>query len=203
MVNDKFDIDSYYGEGIPFREGWGMKKVRLFTKVKCGYWFDNVYDFDEISMRVRHLLQNKAYQPGKPTKEVQELDPFLWEEFTGKIEKARQFAYDTFREYGVNEPESHFLSIKFARRIISEFRLQLFIQFGGKETKKEFENTALRNAINMLDGRFMMMSVYDQYLFSKLAASPELADFRKAAALETAREIIEETGAILHAKLTM
>ncbi len=193
----------FYGVGIPFQEGWTLDDVEKITRARYEFWLDDVYDYDQINGNTKFILLGKKGYEGLMEDQVSDLDPFLWEEFTGKVEEARQFVFESYLAYGINEPESHFLAVKFAESVISKFRLQLFIEFGGKETKKEFEATHLRNAINVLWHRFKQMKVFDQYLFTKEAASEEMAEFRKQAAIETSRVIIEETGAILHAKLTL
>ena len=65
------------------------------------------------------------------------------------------------------------------------------------------EKTALRNAINYLDGRFQMMKVSTKYLWTKEAVDDMVADFCRETAIETANILAEETGAILHAKLML
>ncbi len=193
----------FYGVGIPFQDGWSLDDVKKITRARYGIWIDDVYDYESINENTKFILETKKGYDGLGGNQIPDLDPFLWEEFTEKLEEARQFVFESYLDYGLNEPESHFLAIKFAEVTISKFRLQLFIQFGGKETKKDFEATHLRNAINCLWYRFKQMKVYDKYLFSKKAASEEMAEFRKQAAIETSKVIIEETGAILHAKLTL
>ena len=193
----------FYGEGIPFQEGWTLDDVKKITRGRYNFWLDDIYDYEFINEQTKWILQNKKGYDGLNLNQISDLDPFLWEEFTGKIEEARQFVFESYLAYGISDVESHFLAVKFAESVISKFRLQLFIDFGGKDTKKDFEATHLRNAINILWHRFKQMKVYDQYLFTKEAASSEMAEFRKQAAIETSRVIIEETGAILHAKLTM
>ena len=202
-VENAIQGTEFYGVGIPFQEGWSLDDIKKITRGRYEFWLDTVYDYKYINEQTKWILQSKKGYEGLALEQIPDLDPFLWEEFTGKLEEARQFVFESYLAYGINKPESHFLSVKFAESTISKFRLQLFIEFGGKDTKRDFEATHLRNAINILWHRFLQMKVYDQYLFSKEAASEEMVEFRKQAAIETSRVIIEETGAILHAKLIM
>ena len=148
-------------------------------------------------------LRTRTYNTKAEEFEAQELDPFIWEEWTKLFEESRQFVLQSFMDFGISEAEENFLSIKFAKSVISKFRLRMFIDFGGQEGKEEFQRTALRNAINCLHLRFDLMSVRNKYLWSVKAADERVGQFRKKAAEETVRLLVEETGAILHAKLML
>ncbi len=119
------------------------------------------------------------------------------------LEESRQFVVQSFLDFGIKEAEAHFLSIKVAKSIISKFRLKMFIDFGGKEKKLDFQRTALRNAINFLYQRFEFMSVQKNYLWSIKAVDEKVTRFKKEVAMETAKLLVEETGAIFHAKLML
>lgn len=187
--------------GIPLKEHWSIGRVRAYTRLECDFWIDDVYDYDVINNDV--VLRTKSYNFQKREFEAQELDPFIWEEWTKVFEESRQFVIDSFMEFGISEAEAHFLSIKFAKSVISKFRLKMFIDFGGQDGKEEFQRTALRNAINCLYIRFDIMSVKSNYLWSVNAADEKVGQFRRDAAIETVNLLVEETGAILHAKLML
>lgn len=193
--------DSEISFGIPFREWWSIGRVRAYTRLHCELWIDNVYNYNDIYKEV--ALRTRTYNIKSREFETQELDPFIWEEWTKLFEESRQFVLESFMDFGINEAEAHFLSIKFAKSVISKFRLKMFIDFGGQEGKEEFQRTALRNAINCLHLRFELMSVRDKYLWSVKAADERVGQFRRAAAQETVNLLVEETGAILHAKLML
>ena len=187
--------------GIPFKEHWTIARVRAYTKLNCGFWIDDVYNYDELNKDV--IKRTSSYNLNLQKYEAQELDQYMWEEWTNLFEESRLFVLQSFIDFGLSEAEAHFLSIRFAKSVISKFRLKMFIDFGGKEGKEEFQRTALRNAINYLYIRFDLMTVKAHYLWSVKAADEKVSRFRKEAAAETAKMLVEETGAILHAKLML
>lgn len=198
---EDYNVQSNTIHGIPFKLGWSLSRIRASTKMLRHYCIDDIYEYDKAAEQVFKRTQQWNFQTNKPEGEV--LDEYMWEEWTTKLEESRQFVFDTLLEFGLCEGEAYFLSIKMTVSTISKFRLKMFIEFGGKDNRKEFEKTALRNAINYLDGRFQMMKVSTEYLWSKEAADDTVTDFCKETAIETANILIEETGAILHAKLML
>jgi len=166
---------------------------------KC--WIDDIYEYVDAAEQVSRRTQQ--YNHKTNAFEGETLDQYMWEEWTSKLEESRQFVFDTLLEFGLCEGEAHFLSIKVVASSISKFRLKMFIEFGGAKNRKEFEKTALRNAINYLSGRFETMKVSTKYLWTKEAAEEIVTDFCKETAIETANILVEETGAILHAKLML
>lgn len=187
--------------GVPFKEGWTLSRVAAYTKLNCGYWLDQVYDYKEAAQQVKGRTSYWNHQTSKM--ENQELDQYMWEEWTAKLEESRQYVFETLLEFGLEEGEAHFLSIKFVVSTINKFRLQMFIDFGGQESKQEFQRTGLRNAINHLSTRFERMKVKKTYMWSKEAADETVNEFYTEAAEETARLLVEETGAVIHAKLML
>ncbi len=189
-------------DGIPYKFGWPLSRIRAQTKLIRKYWLDDIYEYAIVADQVVDRTEQYDLSTGKIT-QGEILDQYMWEEWTSKLEESRQFVFESLLEFGLCEGEAHFLSIKMAVSTISKFRLKMFIEFGGANNKAEFQKTALRNAINYLDGRFQMIKVSDKYLWSKEAVDDIVADFCKAAAFETANILVEETGAILHAKLML
>ena len=47
-------------EGIEFKASWNLKRVKMATKANCGYWIDDVYDYQNISDQC--LMKQKGYQ---------------------------------------------------------------------------------------------------------------------------------------------
>jgi hypothetical protein len=76
-------------------------------------------------------------------------------------------------------------------------------EFNAGEDRTDYNSLPLKEAIGYLIIRFEMIMASDKYLFSKEAADGQLGAFRKSAAYEAARMLEEETGAILHAKITL
>lgn len=187
--------------GIPFKEHWSIGRVKAYTKLNCGYWIDEVYDYNEAYKAV--IKATKDYNTKIKEFESQELDQYIWEEWTKVFEESRQFVLQSLIDFGVSEAEAHFLSIRFAKNVISKFRLRMFIDFGGQENRKEFQRTALRNAVNFLWIRFDLMTVKANYLWSVKAVDEKVGQFRQEAAEETVKLLVEETGAIIHAKLML
>jgi len=188
--------------GIPYKLGWPLSRIRANTKLRRKCWIDDIYEYAIAADQVLERTEKYDLITGKTT-EGEILDQYIWEEWTSKLEESRQFVFESLLEFGLCEGEAHFLSIKMMVSTISKFRVRMFVEFGGANNRKEFEKTALRNAINYLDGRFQTMTVSTKYLWSKEAADDIVADFCRAAAFETANILIEETGAILHAKLML
>lgn len=198
---DEIECKQESAHGIPFKTEWPLSRIRTTTKIIRNYWLDDLYDYDTASEQVFKRTQQWNFETGKPEGEA--LDQYMWEEWTDKLEESRIFTFETLIEFGLCEGEAHFLSIKTMSSTISKFRLKMFIEFGGQEGKEEFRRTALRNAINYLGGRFEMMKVSTKYLWTKEAAEDRVTDFCRETAIETANILIEETGAILHAKLML
>lgn len=196
-------LEAYHGPGVPYKNGWPMEKIRMLTKIKHGYWFDDIYSYENIKNIAERKTEHENIIHGKPLEDSQELDEFLWNEFTSKLEESRQIFHDALIDFGVCEQEAHFLSVKFILSTISKFRLKMWMEFGKEDGRKDYVRTALRNAVNILYRKFEAIKVYDQYLFSKEAVQSEVVEFRKQAALETARLLAEEVGAVLHSKLTL
>lgn len=187
--------------GIPFKEHWTIARVRAYTKLNCGFWIDDVYNYDVMNKEV--IKRTSSYNLQLQKCDGQELDQYMWEEWTKVFEESRQFVQQSFIDFGISEAEAHFLSIRYAKSVISKFRLKMFIDFGGQDGKEEFQRTALRNAINYLYIRFDLMTVRAHYVWSVKAVDEKVSQFRKEAAVETAKLLVEETGAILHAKLVL
>ena len=72
----------FYGSGIPFQEGWTLSDVKKLTRHKCDCWLDNVYDYDFINSQTKWILMGKPGYEGLDEKQIPDLDPFLWEEFS-------------------------------------------------------------------------------------------------------------------------
>lgn len=194
-------------EGIQFRQGWGMKRVKMATKANCGYWLDDVYDYKNISDQT--LMKQKGYNKWlvgvtqQPTELTQELDEDLWNDFTAIIETSRKFIFETCKEYGVKETEAHFLTIKCVYNVLTKFRTKFFAAMGGKENPHDYHSTALKQAVNILINRFARMTVDKDYMFSKEAADGKLSYFLKQASWDIARELAEDTTIIFHTKITL
>lgn len=198
-------------EGILFQSNWNMKRVKMATKANCGYWIDDVYDYQNISDQC--LMKQKGYQAwlgkmgnlstAQPPDSIQILDEDLWNEFTKIVESARKFIFDTCKEYGVNEQEAHFLTIKCVYNMLTKFRNKFFTAMGGKENPSDYHKTALKQAVNILIERFARMSVTKDYMFSKEAADGKLSYFLKQASWDIARELAEDTTIIFHTKITL
>jgi len=198
-------------EGILFQPNWSMKRVKLATKASCGYWLNDVYDYNNISDQC--LLKQRAYQQylvtmgnlgvARSPEPSQVLDEDLWNEFTEIVESARKFIFDTCKEYGVNEPEAHFLTIKCVYNMLTKFRTKFFTAMGGKENPNDYHKTALKQAVNILIVRFARMSVAKEYMFSVEAADGKLSYFLKQASWDIARELAEDTTIIFHTKITL
>ena len=185
-------------DGIPIRRGWKLDRIKAYTKLQCKFWLDDVYDYYAAAEDVKYMTGDPFNNTGG-----QELDQFIWEEWTNTLEESRQFVFESFLSFGINEVEAHFLSIKFVLSTISKFRVKMFIEFGGEKGKEDFRRTALRNAVNFLARRFLQMRVSSKYLWSVEAVDERLGQFRKEAAAETARILVEDVGSVFHAKLTL
>lgn len=190
----------HYDPGIPYKKGWTWAKTKLYTKEDRGYWFDNLYLFDDIKFESEE--QAKYHSEQQQKNGYSELDETLWSEICGILEEHRQFAESTFQEFGLNQFESHFLAIRVTMSAISKFRLQMFIEFGGQHRKGDFRRTALRNAINILWRRLASMNVDQTYIWSTEAVQPCVGAFKDQLAHEVTRRLME-TGAIFFAKITI
>lgn len=198
-------------EGILFQPNWSMKRVKMATKVNCGYWLDDVYDYNNIfNQCIQRQKGGQQYQVKLGVlKSVQspdlfqELDEELWNEFTKIVETARKFIFDTCREYGVIETEAHFLTVKCVYTMLTKFRTKFFIAMGGKEDSTDYHKTVLKEAINILINRFARMTATKDYMFSKEAADGKLSYFLKQASWDIARELAEDTTIIFHTKITL
>lgn len=198
-------------EGILFQPNWSMKRVKMATKANCGYWLDGVYDYKDISdqcIRKQQTMQQYQVKLGvlksvQSPDSFQELDEDLWNEFTEIVESAREFIFDTCKEYGVIETEAHFLTIKCVYNMLTKFRTKFFTAMGGKENPSDYHKTALKAAVNILVERFARMTVTKDYMFSKEAADGKLSYFLKQASWDIARELAEDTTIIFHTKITL
>ncbi len=198
-------------EGILFQPNWSMKRVKMATKANCGYWLDDVYDYKDISVQCeRRQKGGQQYQVKlgvlkavQSSSSFQELDEDLWSEFTEIIETAREFIFDTCKEYGVIETEAHFLTIKCVYNMLTKFRTKFFNAMGGKENPSDYHKTALKAAVNILVDRFARMTVTKDYMFSKEAADGKLSYFLKQASWDIARELADDTTIIFHTKITL
>ena len=198
-------------EGIEFKSSWNLKRVKMATKANCGYWIDDVYDYQNISDQC--LMKQKGYQTwlvkmgNLPTAQapdsIQTLDEDLWNEFTEIIESSRKIIFETCKEYGVIETEAHFLTIKCVYNMLTKFRTKFFVTMGGKENPTEYHRTALKQAVNILIDRFARMTATKDYMFSKEAADGKLSYFLKQASWDIARELAEDTTIIFHTKITL
>jgi len=198
-------------EGILFQSNWNMKRIKMATKANCGYWIDDVYDYQGIAdhclrrQRSGQLYQVKigALKRTEFPTSFQNLDEDLWNEFTEIIESARKFIFDTCKEYGVKETEAHFLTIKCVYNMLTKFRTKFFNAMGAKENPDDYRKTALREAVNILIDRFARMTVTKDYMYSKEAADGKLSYFLKQASWDIARELAEDTTIIFHTKITL
>ncbi len=197
-------------EGILFQPNWNMKRVKMATKANCGYWIDDVYDYQNISDQ--SIRRQKAYLLNRFTPHTrteiesmsfQILDEDLWDEFTEIIESSRKIIFETCKEYGVIETEAHFLTIKCVYNMLTKFRTKFFVTMGGKENSGDYHKTALKQAVNILIDRFARMAVTKDYMFSKEAADGKLSYFLKQASWDIARELAEDTTIIFHTKITL
>jgi hypothetical protein len=192
--------------GIDCGKGWSIKRYRTAAKADYELWLDNIYDYNSIFEKVKERQERKMDDMffGAVREEVPvDLDPYLWDEFTKILENYRQLIEETCREYGVNDLESLLLSFKFAWSTLKKFRNMMWREFNAGEDRTDYNSLPLKEAIGYLIIRFEMIMASDKYLFSKEAADGQLGAFRKSAAYEAARMLEEETGAILHAKITL
>jgi len=203
MVPDFISESHHYYDniGVPYKKGWTLKKVHSFTYLHNDYNIKTIYNYNDIYLIVKD--KTREYNLFNNEIKFQKLDEYIWEEWTKLLEKSRVFFVDSLIEYGINEIEAYFLSINFCISTISKFRLQMFIEFGGQQQKATYNKTAFRNAINTLYHRFKNIAVYDKYIWSVEAVDERITSFREAFAIETAKLLAEETGAIIHTKLTL
>ena len=197
-----------------YNTSWNLKRIKLATHSKCGFWFDTLYDFNTINDiilkdKIEHDKLN-SYWGGKPI-EMIDLDPDIWEEIVNTIESARKFIYETCLEHKVSEFESHFLSINWAISTLKKFRNKFFKSLAtkiqsdhqGDYDRTQYDRAALQRAINILIARLNAMAIQEKYKWSKQAADGQLSYFRKQASWDIARELAEDTSAIIHTKLML
>lgn len=192
--------------GIECNRNWSVKRYRTAAKADHDLWLDNIYDYNSIFERVKERQENKMNDMffGAVREEVPvDLDPYLWDEFTTTLENYRQMIEETCKDYGVNEFESMLLSLKFAWSTLKKFRNQMWREFNASDDRTDYNSLPLKEAIGLLIVRFERIMASETYLFSKEAADGRLGAFRKSAAYEAAQLLEEETGAIMHAKITL
>lgn len=198
-----------------YNSSWDLKRIKLATHSKCGFWFDTLYDFNTIN----DLIQRDKFERDKMTSyfgekpiEMIDLDPDIWEEIVDTLEPARKFIYETYLEHKVSEFESHFLSINWAISTLNKFRNKFFKSIvtkiqnddeGDYYDRTQYDRAALQKAINILIARLKAMAVQEKYKWSKQAAAGHLSYFRKQASWDIARELAEDTSAIIHTKLML
>ena len=194
-----------------YSPGWTLKRVKLATRALHGYTIDGIYDYETLN---QYYEQNREvrnhYRFVEDHREMTDFDEAMWDEFVSTFEEARQFIEQTCKDEGVNEVESYFLSIKWSVSTLKKFRNKLFKNivgnaknsYGGLD-RTEYDQLALKEVLNMLIKRFENISMPKEHRWSKEASNGELSQFRKEASWDIARELAEDTGVILHAKLTL
>lgn len=202
MPNDK---------DISFNPKWNMKRVKIATVARAGVWIDKVYNYNLINdqfLLIKQRRENSWAMWNNNQNEMTDLDPDVWDEIVNTLEPARQFVYDTCREFGVSEFESHFLSINWTINTIKKFRNKFFKAIADEKEFREYDRTqydrtALKEAINILLTYFRLMAIDENYIWSKEAVNGHLSQFKKEASWDIARELAEDTSAILHTKLML
>lgn len=193
--------DLYFREnGIPYESSWDMKRVRAATKLICGFWIDKIDSYEIIN---KQLQENTRFDEQKI-----ELQEWEWEQFTDPFNEGRDVVYDSLLDYGLCEPEAHFLRVKWCLSTIKKFFVLLHKEISGKkrgtpgakEPNRVFMNTKIRQSVEILEYRYRDIAVKEKYVWSKKAT--ETSAFRKQASFVTAQEIID-SGIALTAKLTM
>ena len=178
------------------KKHWPLGFIHSHTHEQFGYCLDNLYDYDIFNNRCQNLLsRNQDVDKASIT-----LDKYMWETFTSYLEESRQLVFDTYREHGVTDCESYFLSLKFMWSTLKKFRGKFFRELDSRE---DYDKTPLKISVNFLMSRVIRIMASDDYKFSKEAADGRLGKFRTDAAWEASRYLAEETGIIFHAKVTL
>lgn len=195
-----------------YSPGWDIKRVKLATISFCGYWIDEVYNYNSINnaySNIKQIRKSQGYY-NKDLKELPVFDPYMWEEFVETLESGRKFIEKACIDEGINEVESHFLSIKWTINTVTKFRNKFFKSINnetdefGLIDRKNYDNTALKEVVNILITRLKKIEMPEDYIWSKeVATNGQLSQFKKEASWEIARELAEDTGVILHAKLML
>ena len=172
---------------------WTLEEVRLAIYEHADFYFEDICDYEYYND-----ICNR--QHNDDTEDIILLDQHMWESFSKILEDNRKLVYDTCIDYGVNECESYFLSIKFLWSALKKFRGKFYRELNNKD---DYNKTTLRTAINALIRRLEEVMPDKKYMFSPAAADGELGYFRKQCAWETARYLAEDTGIIFHAKITI
>lgn len=190
-------------KGISFEENWPVSAINEITQLTCGHNINNVYNFKIIKEFAYQNTEEVLGDLNDDRSSVSELDEFLWNEVVGVLEESRTHIFETLKVYNLSEGEAYFQSIKFIMIVFKHLRISMWLEFGGKESEKDYQKTALRNAIIGLGRRFDVMQVKDSYLYSLTAINEDILSFLKSCAKETARILIEEKGVAVYAKLTL
>jgi len=179
--------------GITPKRNWSLKLVDYFTYDKMGFTIADLYNYDIHNSICKNKLSNNG--------ESIILDEYMWDEFTSYLEESRILVYDTYREHGVNECESYFLSLKFVWSTLKKFRSKFFKELDSRE---DYDKTPLKIAVNhLMHKRLAYIMASKDYKFSAKAANSKLGQFKTNAAWEAAKYLAEETGVIFHAKVTL
>jgi len=190
-----FDIGVIPEQVLKPKHKWNLKMINHITNIMVGHNIESLYDYEIYKNRSKTKLKEL-----KKKDNITELDEYMWSDFTEYLETSRVFVFNTYKEEGVNESESYFLSLKFIWSTLRKFRSKFYREL---DNRTDYDSTPLKISINFLMFRIRQMMANESYKFSRKAANGRLGKFRTDCAWETARHLAEETGVIFHAKVTL
>lgn len=176
---------------LKLKSKWTVPTINTISRKMFGYCVEELYDYDIFKNRCLAKLHNP---------DSNELDEYMWTEFSDYLEESRLFVFNAYMEEGVNECEAYFQSLKFVFSVLKKFRGKFYKELDNRD---DYNATPLRTSVNYLMYRVRHIMAPSAYKFSREASNEQLGNFRTDCAWACAEHLAEETGVIFHAKVTL